>query len=334
MADEVLVLGANGYLGLHVVDALRAEGVEPRCGRRKRSNVLGLLSRKANRVLADLDDPATLREAMAGVRTVVHVAGHYPRTSLDPAGSLALGLRQATTLREIAEEAGVARFVYVSTTATVAPRADGQPSTEADVFPAAPDWGLYHSLKWEMERVFCASTRMEVRLALPAGCIGPGDLRVGTSAMVVALVRGMDPPHANGVVPLVDPRDAAIAIARMAVRDEAPARLILSAESLRLHDVLVRAAATLGLPAPSPARSDADFLALARRSEEESLQTGKRPALSVEIAELTVHGVPLDGTLATRALGLHYRPSTESLTDFVRWATPLGFFAHSPESRP
>lgn len=334
MADApVLVLGANGFLGLHVVDALRALGVEPRCGRRRRSNVLGLLHRKAERVVADLDDPATLAEAMRGVGTVVHVAGHYPRHSLDPEASLALGVGQAHAVRAAAEAAGVSRLVYVSSTATVAPRADG-PSTEADRFVEPPGLGLYHRLKWAMEEVFTASPAVETRVALPSGCLGPGDLRVGTSALVVALARGMDPPHNDGIVSIVDPRDAAAGIARLAVEPAAPARLLLSGRSERLHTLLTEAAAALGVAPPSAPISDSAFLALARRSEELAQAAGRRPELSVEIAELAVHGVRLDAGLARSRLGLSFRPFGESLADFVRWATPLGFFPPPPESTP
>lgn len=331
MADDVLVLGANGFLGLHVVDALRAEGVEPRCGRRRRSNVLGLLSRRANRVLADLDEPESLRAAMAGVHTVVHLAGHYPRHSLDPAGTLAIGVRQTRSVLDAAKEAGVRRIVYVSSTATVAP-SDTGPSTEADRFDTPPNFGLYHRLKWAMEEVFADAGEVDMRVSLPAGCIGPGDLRVGTSAMLVALARGDDPPHPNGTVSLVDPRDAAVGIARQALRDDAPRRLILSGRSVGLHPLLVEAAAQLNVKPPSPPLPAEIMLARAR--EAESAAAGKRSALSQEIVELAVYGVPVDGTLASRALGVSYRSFADSLSEFVRWATPLGFLTPQTEPTP
>lgn len=331
MRDDVLVLGANGFLGLHVVDALRAEGVEPRCGRRRRSNVLGLLSRRANRVLADLDEPDSLREAMSGVHTVVHIAGHYPRHSLDPAGTLALGVLQTRTVLDAAQKAGVHRIVYVSSTATVSP-SDAGPSTEADRFDTQPNFGLYHRLKWAMEGVFAEACDIDVRVALPAGCIGPGDLRVGTSAMLVSLARGDDPPHPDGTVSLVDPRDAAIGIARQALRDDAPGRLILSGRSVGLHALLVEAAAMLDVAPPSAPLPAETMLARARAAE--AAAAGKRSALSQEIVELAVYGVPVDGTLATRALGVTYRSFAESLTDFVRWATPLGFLTPQTEPTP
>ena len=61
---STLVLGAGGFLGLNIVDALVAAGETPRCGRRVRSNVIPLRSRKLPMVVTDLEQPETLREAM------------------------------------------------------------------------------------------------------------------------------------------------------------------------------------------------------------------------------------------------------------------------------
>ena len=321
--SETLVLGANGYLGLHIVDALRAEGVEPRCGRRARANVLGLLSRKVKMIVADLERPETLADAMRDVKTVVHVAGHYPRHSLDRVATIALGERQARAVVDAATASGVDRIVYVSSTATVAPRM-GAPSNEDDVYGAPPGLGIYHDLKWTMEQVFLASG-LDVRIALPSGCVGPGDLRMGTSALLVALARGLDPVHADGWVPQVDPRDAAIGVARMAVRDGAPDRVILSATSERLQPMLEALARHYRVAPPSPAVPAAEALRLAEEAEREAEATRTRARMSREIVELTVYGTPLDNLLSRAALGLEYRPFSETVADFDRWATRLGF---------
>ncbi len=330
--SDTLVLGANGYLGLHVVDALRAEGVEPLCGRRARANVLGLLSRKVKMIVADLERPETLADAMRGVRTVVHIAGHYPRHSLDRVATLALGERQARAVVDAAQGAGVERLVYVSSTATVAPRV-GLASNEDDQYGSPPGLGVYHDLKWTMEQIFCASG-LDVRVALPSGCVGPGDLRMGTSALLVALARGLDPEHADGWVPQVDPRDAAVGIARMAVRDVAPARVILSATSGRLQPMLEALARHYGVARPSPALPAAEALRRAEEAERAAEATRTRARMSREIVELTVYGTPLDNTLSRAVLGLNYRPFTETVADFDRWATRLGFLPNPAEVHP
>lgn len=121
----VLVLGAGGFLGLHVVDALSARGVPVREGRRRRSNVLALRRRGVPMVEADLDRPDTLSSAMDGVLVVVHGAGHYPRHSLDREGTIALGLAQLDRALDAAAREGVRRLLYLSSVATAAPSPEG-----------------------------------------------------------------------------------------------------------------------------------------------------------------------------------------------------------------
>lgn len=330
---ETLILGAGGFLGLHAVDALRTLGEEPRCGRRPRSNVLGLRARKARMLTADLDDKDGLVEAMRGCDRVLHLAGHYPRTSLDPAGATRIGLEQSRRVLDAAAIAGVQRLVYVSSTATVAPNPEGL-ADERHLYAAAPPHGLYHSLKWQMERLFLDEDRFEVRVACPSGCLGPGDLRVGTSALLIGLARGMDPPHPDGVVALVDVRDVGQGLARLLLAERAPKRLILSAENHRLHELLCSVAPRYAVPTPSPALSAAEAIARADQEEALSLTENRRPGLSREIVDLVVHGLPLSARLAEDQLGLRWTPLSQTLDALDTWARRLSLIPSAKDQPP
>jgi len=323
-ASITLVLGAGGFLGLNLVDALLAHGVTPRCGRRKRSAVLALRERKVPLVQADLDDPDQLRAAMAGCRTVFHAAGHYPRLSLDLAAALDTGLRQLRNVLDAAAAAGVRRVVYVSSTATAAPASAG-PSDERHVHAQMPGLGTYHDLKWAMERVALDETRLEVIVACPGACLGPWDLRAGTSALLYALARRLDPPHPDGVVNAVDVRDVALGLVRLSQHPAPPRRILLSAANLGLHGLLCALAPRYGAPPPSPALSAAEAIRLADAEERRSLESGRRPALSREIVDLVVHGIPLDAALSRSALDLRYRPLEETLAASDEWARRMRF---------
>ncbi|MGZ6143752.1 MAG: NAD-dependent epimerase/dehydratase family protein, partial [Myxococcales bacterium] len=262
-----LVLGAGGFLGLNLVDALIAEGEMPRCGRRKRSNVLALRQWRAPLVPADLDSPEELRAAMDGCTTVFHAAGHYPRLSLDRDAALATGLRQLRNALDAAAGARARRFIYVSSASTAAPAPGGAPSDERAVYGSRPGHGTYHDLKWAMEQVALAEKRFEVSVACPGACLGPWDLRVGTSALLIALARGMDPPHPDGVVNLVDVRDVAAALIRLAALPSPPRRVLLSGGNHGLHPLLCALADRYRVRAPSPPLPAAAAIALADAEE-------------------------------------------------------------------
>ena len=327
-----LILGAAGFIGLNLFDALAERGVRARCARRRRTNVLPLRSRKADMVLADLDDRASLEAAMDGVKLVFHAAGHYPRLSLDGDGALEIGRRQMRNVLDAAAATGVSRLVYVSTTATVAPNPAGR-SDERHVYADRPGIGVYHDLKWEMERIAASEDRLEVVTACPGGCLGPWDLRVGTSALLVAVAHDMQPAHPDGVVNLVDARDVGAGLAALGSTASPPRRVLLSGHDERLHELLVRVSRRYGVAAPPPPMSDDETIRFADSEERRAADEGGRARLSREIADLVVHGVPMDGSLAEREIGLSYRPLEETLDAFDEWARRLRIIPplHGPE---
>ncbi|MGO4264170.1 NAD-dependent epimerase/dehydratase family protein, partial [Lysobacter sp. TAB13] len=72
MSERVLVTGASGFIGPHVVAGLHAKGYSVRVAQRRESPVDEGIERV---VIGDLSEPVDWRPAVAGVRHVVHLAG-------------------------------------------------------------------------------------------------------------------------------------------------------------------------------------------------------------------------------------------------------------------
>lgn len=327
---NVLVLGAGGFLGLNTVEALLAAGITPRCGRRKRGNVLMLRRLKVPLVETDLERPDELARAFEGTDVLVHAAAHYPKLSVDRDASLARGLAELDVVLDAAARAQVRRVLFVSSTATVAP-GPGGPATEADRFASPPGFGLYHDLKWSLERRLDEERRFELVVACPGACLGPHDWKVGTSAFLVALATGRPFPHPDGLVHLVDARDVGQALVLLAQAAQPPRRVLLAARTERLQGLLERLAPRFGVPPPSAPLSAAEALALADREEARAHREGGRAALSRELADLILHATPLDAGLS-RQLGVTYRPLEDTLSAWEAWARGMGILTqHSQE---
>jgi nucleoside-diphosphate-sugar epimerase len=72
---EILVTGGNGFLGRHVVKALRERGESVRVLALRSEDTSSLESQGAEVYRGDIRDPVAVRRAMTGVEGVLHLAG-------------------------------------------------------------------------------------------------------------------------------------------------------------------------------------------------------------------------------------------------------------------
>ncbi|WP_284974929.1 NAD(P)H-binding protein [Arthrobacter sp. efr-133-TYG-104] len=112
----ILVVGATGDLGGRVARQLRLEGQDVRCLVRQRSDDTGLRELGMEVVRGDLTEPASLKAACQGVDTVIATATAIGRrlAGTSPATIRAVDEQGMSSLVDVAEAAGVRRFVYMS----------------------------------------------------------------------------------------------------------------------------------------------------------------------------------------------------------------------------
>jgi uncharacterized protein YbjT (DUF2867 family) len=130
----ILVTGGSGFVGGHVVHELRGRGLAVRCLVRDPRKGAKLAAWGCELSQGDMTDPASLRRAVDGADTVVHLAAirqgreeQFRRIMVD-------GTRD---LLAVAKDAGVRRFVHMS--------ALGTSEATKDLVP-------YYRAKWAMEQ--------------------------------------------------------------------------------------------------------------------------------------------------------------------------------------
>jgi len=137
---NVFVTGGTGFVGSHLVNTLRARGDTVTCMVRRPALVKPLgWGSEVRLVRGDLDDDTALREGCAGADVVFHVAGKISARSA--AEFMATNRDGTANILEAARDAGVARFVFVSSLAVAGPTTIGHPIDETR--PPAPvtDYG-------------------------------------------------------------------------------------------------------------------------------------------------------------------------------------------------
>jgi uncharacterized protein YbjT (DUF2867 family) len=129
----ILVTGGTGFVGGHVVHELRGRDLPVRCLVRDLRRGAKLAAWDCELVEGDVTDPGSLRAAVAGVDTIIHLVGIRQGRREEFQRIMVGGTRD---LLAAAKDAGVQRFVHMS--------ALGTSEESKDLVP-------YYAAKWENE---------------------------------------------------------------------------------------------------------------------------------------------------------------------------------------
>jgi nucleoside-diphosphate-sugar epimerase len=175
--QEVLVTGANGFMGQALCAGLYAEGWHVR-GAVRSPQKAGILPKKISPVIIKAIGPDTdWSEALAGIDTVVHLAARVhvlKDAASDPLAAFReVNLKGTAHLAGMAAQPGVRRFIYMSSVKACGENR-GLPYSEGN--PPEPQ-GPYGISKWEAEQALheiANQTGMEVVVIRPPLVYGPG----------------------------------------------------------------------------------------------------------------------------------------------------------------
>ena len=173
---KVLVTGATGFTGGHLARALANEH-QVRALVRDPARARELASSGIELTVGDLQSPATLATAVAGVDIVYHLAAIYRSAGVSPDTYRAVNRTAAGHLVEAAASAGVRRVVHCSTVGVHGDVDDPPANEDAPLKPG----DIYQITKLEGEQVAreaAARCGVELTIARPSGIYGPGDRRL------------------------------------------------------------------------------------------------------------------------------------------------------------
>lgn len=187
--STVLVTGGRGFIGRHLVESLRRDGVHVRVQTRVQALQPG-------EVRADLNDSPALARACAGVDTVFHCAGYAHAFSASGADESRVhwqvNYEGARNVANAAAQAGVRHFVFLS---SVKACGDGGDECIDETWPLPPD-SPYGQAKLAAEQALQeigAKTGMQVTVLRPALVYGAGG-RGNMERMGALVRRGLFPP--------------------------------------------------------------------------------------------------------------------------------------------
>jgi nucleoside-diphosphate-sugar epimerase len=194
VAECDLVTGGTGLLGSHLAERLITQGRQVRALVRQRSDTRYLESLGADLVVGDLADPESLAKAVAGTEVVYHAAAKVG--DWGDWHEFQVGCLEATAnLGRAAAQAGVKRFLHISSTSAYGHPPEGGPPINESC-PLGQNlwkpWDYYTRSKVECERLLwdlAERARLPLTVIRPSWLYGERD-RTTTARLIDRLRRG------------------------------------------------------------------------------------------------------------------------------------------------
>ncbi|MCG7844014.1 MAG: NAD-dependent epimerase/dehydratase family protein [Methanomassiliicoccales archaeon] len=166
----MLVTGATGFLGGHLVQEMANGPHVPVCAYRRGSDTKMIDELGLTKVRFDLTDPASMSEALEGVEAVVHLAAYYTFTGRKELYEQ-VNVQGTKHLLEACLAKGVRQFLYCSSTEAMGPVADPPADEES---PLNPQYE-YGRSKARAEDLVKASG-LDWTILRPSGIYGPSNV--------------------------------------------------------------------------------------------------------------------------------------------------------------
>jgi dihydroflavonol-4-reductase len=340
MGSRYLITGASGFLGRHLLAALKEQ--EPQ------ATPLALVRDPKAWAATDWQQALGPVEAVAGgideidswsdspqldgLAGIYHLAGVVHHSRHDAAAMIRTNVDGTLNMVRLAA-ARRCRLIVISTSGTVGCFADPTASADEDApFAEATvgDWPYYQSkiTAEKAARALADEWGVEMVIIRPPVLLGPGDHRFRSTGNVIRLLRGRLPFMLRGGMHFVDIRDVATALVRAMAHPSPRPVYHLAGLASSLADFFRLTAKVAGVPVTRLQLPPALLRVLARANQ----KLGKN-ALSLlpdpVVIEMAAHYWGIHSRYASTDLGYASRAPEETLADTVAWLRQ-----HHPQLAP
>jgi nucleoside-diphosphate-sugar epimerase len=255
---KVLVTGATGLLGSHIVERLVAQGYQVRALARKTSDVGHLRSTGVEIVFGDIEDRDSLPAALEGIGVVFHTAARVMPGWGSWQQFEATIVRGTENLLWASANAGVSRFLQVSSADIYGEACcGGIPANESTPCQVAftPD-NYYQCAKLQAEKLafdYQRQEKLQVSAIRPGWAYGPRDrLLTDRIARQLEMPVVVWPGKANPRIPLIFASDVADCAVMVATSEKTVGQFynVGPPYEVRLRDFAAAMARALGRPEP------------------------------------------------------------------------------------
>lgn len=316
----ILVTGAAGLTGSHLVKALLAQGEQVRA--LYRSSVPAALHLSGVEwVKGDILDVVSLEESMQGVRDVYHCAAVVSFNPKKKAQLHQVNVEGTANVVNAALDAGIRKMVFMSSVAALGRiRKDGKPIDETMNWSEETSNSEYGKTKYlaEMEVWRGIGEGLNAVMVNPVIILGAGNWERG-SAEVFKTAYDEFPWYTSGTSGFVDVLDVVKAMQLLMKSEVSAERFILCGHNSSYRELFTNIATAFGKKPPHRAVTPLLSELVWRMEAIKSKFTGKDPLLTAETARTAMATVQFDQSkLLQRFPEFTYTPIETSIARICR----------------
>lgn len=329
----ILVTGANGFVGSHVVRLLVKRGEHVCCFVRKTGNLVNLQSDefkgKLEFVHGDLRDYDSVKRAVKSAEIVYHLGAYVHLWYSSPKSVYDINWKGSKNLFQACLEEGVKKVVYTSTAAILKGGTKEKPSDENAVLPLDKMPGCYARSKLLAydEAVKYAKAGLPIVIMSLTTPIGEGDCNLTPPGkMIVDYLNGRLPGYIDTVINYIDVEDAATGHILAQEKAKIGERYILGAYNLTMEEVFAVLSKISGKRVPRIKLPAVPLLPLGFISEKVcEWITHKEPLIPWEGLRLGRKPFAFDSSKAVKELGLAQGDIKKAFRKAVDWFYLKGY---------
>src|SRR5581483_2238912 len=229
---KVLVTGANGHIGNHVVRSALAAGMTPVAFVRPNADRRAIADLDVEVRTGDILDEASVKKAMDGIELVFHVAAAHKNFAADPSAITDPAIKGTRNVAVAMRAAGVKRMVYTSTAATIGFTSDPNKPLAEDHF-LETTINPYVRGTIDAEKI-ALDSGVETVVVNPSGVFGPRDYRITPATRAIVGILQGDPIFFS--VCVTDVRDVGAAHVLAATKGKPGRRYLLTGQAVSPKD--------------------------------------------------------------------------------------------------
>ena len=322
---RVMLTGATGFLGGHLLDRLLSDSVEVAAVVRSQPAADALVRRGVDAIVGSLEDPAAMRESLReATDCVFHVAADTSTWRGHAERQTRTNVEGTRNVLAAAQAAGVRRFVHTSSVSAFGQQDEAL--TERSPRLGKESWINYERTKAIAEElVLDADARgaIEVIVLNPAHILGPGDTH-NWASMFLLIDQGRLPGAPPGSGAFADVREVARAEIAAWRHDRHGEQFLLGGVQASFLELIQTIARELERKAPAKAMPAGFIRGYARLLDAISRVTGREPPLTPQAVSFTCHHLQVDSSKAVRELGYRTTPLDVLVRDTCSWLREHG----------